>query len=500
MTNEMVTVSINGRCKCVPRGTLLSEALEMEKPCGGHGRCGKCVVTVSGDLSEITVSEKAHLTESELCSGKRLACMTSVLGDCEVEIDQRPDKTSILTDGRAAIEAKKTAFKKYGIAIDLGTTTLAARLYDRDGVLLGTATSVNSQVKWGSDVLSRVEAAIAGMSSELSRAIKADICAIIATLADISKISTGEVDSVVITGNTAMLSILVNESVEPFSHAPFVANRLFGETVCARDVGLGCLSAEASVYFPPCISAFVGADLTCAVMATELYNKRTAMLIDIGTNGELALFFDGRLIVTSMAAGPAFEGVGISCGMRGEPGAIDRVSVCDGRLKAHVIGDVKAIGLCGSGLVDAVAALLELGTLDESGYLEGGTAEIVEGVNLTQKDIRMLQLAKAAVCAGAGVIAEGKAIPRVYIAGGFGSYLDRKNASRIGLLPVELSTVAVTVGNAALDGASMLLLDPDAREVAEALARGAKSVNLSESRAFSDMYASSMIFTEIFNM
>ena len=327
-----------------------------------------------------------------------------------------------------------------------------------------------------------------------------DICAIIATLADKAKISTGEIDSVVITGNTAMLSILVNESVEPFSHAPFVANRLFGETVCARDVGLGCLSAEASVYFPPCISAFVGADLTCAVMATELYNKQTAMLIDIGTNGEIALFSGGQLAASSMAAGPAFEGVGISCGMRGELGAIDRVSVCNGGFDAHVIGDVKAIGICGSGLVDAVAALLELGTLDESGYLEGGTVEIVEGVNLTQKDIRMLQLAKAAVCAGAGVIAEGKAIPRVYIAGGFGSYLDRKNASRIGLLPAELSTVAITVGNAALDGASMLLLDPDAREVAEALARGAKNVNLSESSAFSDMYASSMIFTEIFNM
>lgn len=163
---------------------------------------------------------------------------------------------------------------------------------------------------------------------------------------------------------------------------------------------LTCLHPATPVYLPPCISAFVGADITCAILATQLCEGNTALLAGIGTNGEMALWHDGKLTVCSTAAGPAFDGVGISMGMRGADGAIDKVTLSEGALQAHILGNGPPVGICGSGLVDAVACLLENGILDESGCLEDDSVVIADPVALIPKDIRMLQLAKSAICAG----------------------------------------------------------------------------------------------------
>jgi len=223
------------------------------------------------------------------------------------------------------------------------------------------------------------------------------------------------------------------------------------------------------------------------------------MLVDIGTNGEIALWNGKELRVCSTAAGPAFEEIGISMGMRAERGAIDKVDLAAGRLAAHTIGDCAPHGICGSGLVDAVACMLELDELDESGYLESGEVYIEASVSINQKDIRALQLAKSAICAGIKTLIEEECITKTeidafYIAGGFGNYLNRINAMKIGLLPRELASRAVSVGNAALTGAAVLLLSRGKREEASDIAKRALHFELTTNRKFSELYMSGMLF------
>lgn len=196
-----------------------------------------------------------------------------------------------------------------------------------------------------------------------------------------------------------MLYLLTQTDPDCLSHAPFAASRLFGETLAAGELGLPCLHAQ--VYLPRCMSAFVGADITTALLASGICSKPdTRMLVDIGTNGEIALWHRGQLSCCSTAAGPAFEGAGLSMGMAGKTGAVDHVRVQDGALQAHVIGGGAPKGICGSGVIDALACLLELEQLDETGLLEQDPAPVAPPVCLTQKDVRMVQLAKSAICAG----------------------------------------------------------------------------------------------------
>ena len=496
--NKQITVTLNGLRLQSVQGMTLSEIAKGEKPCGGHGKCGKCKVIARGNLSEITDAEKQLLTNEELANGIRLACLTYALGDCTIEtLTERAD-TQIVTDGALPQMEFNPTFLQYGVAIDIGTTTLAAKLYDTKGTLLSETSRINPQQAWGADVISRIEAALDGKAKELAGAIRTALDEILFELAQKAGLTSQEIDSVVITGNTVMLSLLSEESVEPFSHAPFDAKRLFGETLTAKELSFSNLFPDTKIYLPPCISAFVGADTTCAILATELTKKNTlTMLADIGTNGEMALWDNGALTVCSTAAGPAFEGVGISMGMRGAVGAIDKVFVKDGTLYAHVIGDTAPKGICGSGLVDAVACMLDTEILDESGFLEDEPFEIQAPVTLTQKDIRMLQLAKSAICAGLLTLIKNSHlqpsdISTLYIAGGFGNYLNMQSAAKIGLLPAELSKNANAVGNAALGGASMILLNTDIKKEAETLVKGAKVLDLSTNPTFSEHYISGM--------
>ena len=500
--SKQITVTVNGKPRLAVAGLSVSEITGGEKPCGGHGRCGKCKVIAKGCLSELTEAEKKLLTEDELADGVRLACLTYALGDCEVTTLSENERAQIVTDGTLPEFEVKPTFAKYGVAIDIGTTALAARLYDTRGGLLAQSSRINPQQEWGADVISRIEAAIGGKARELARAIRQALDGIVSELGSVAKIDTKEIDGVVITGNTIMLSLLTEESVEPFSHAPFETRRLFGEMLTASGLALSRLTPNTPIYLPPCISAFVGADTTCALLSTELCEGDTAMMADIGTNGEMALWHDGRLTVCSTAAGPAFEGVGISMGMRGADGAIDKVSIVNGRLYAHVIGDGAPTGICGSGLVDAVACMLDLEIVDDSGYLEDDEFIIQAPVYLTPKDIRMLQLAKSAICAGIVTLAESKGmkaadISALYIAGGFGNYLNKESASRIGLLPSDLVQCSRSVGNAALAGASMLLLNTDIRVKAMNISKSAEVIDLSVNPRFSDRDMSGMMLEEI---
>lgn len=496
---QKIKIILNGKPIVAEAGITLSEISMGEKPCGGHGICGKCKVIAKGNLSEPTAAELGFLTEKERSCGIRLACLTRAMGDCEIQMLSTVKEPQIATEGVLPKFKLDPIFSDYGVAVDIGTTTMVARLYNAKGSIVAKTSRLNPQCAWGADVISRIEAAINGEAHLISQAVR---CSLNEMIAEFSAfIDTNYIDAVVITGNTVMLSLLTGQSLEPFSRAPFDVKQLFGQTYTAGELAPSILQSETPVYLPPCISAFVGADITCAILATELYKNNTAMLVDIGTNGEMALWHSGKLTVCSTAAGPAFEGVGISVGMQAVNGAIDKVMQQDGRLIAHVIGNKEAIGICGSGLVDAVACLIENGQIDQTGYLNDDMAPISHNVALVQGDIRALQLAKSAICAGVLTLIEEQKlnfadVSALFVAGGFGNYLNKESAAKIGLLPKELTAVTRPVGNAAIGGAAMLLLDATRKAVAQTIAQQTTVLNLSTNSVFSENYMMGMLFGE----
>lgn len=499
---KKITVTVNGKPIFADAGLKLSEIIKGDTPCGGFGKCGKCKVVARGNISEPSDVELKLLSDNELVHGVRLACLTEALGDCEIRSLFSYRKAQIITDGVLPKFECKPTFFNYGVAIDIGTTTVAARLYNSRGALLSETTCLNPQSRWGADVVSRINASLNGKRHLLSQTIRNALNDMITEISSAANISTKTIDGVCIVGNTVMLSLLTEESVEPFSHAPFDVKRLFGETLTAKELSLSALEPGTSIYLPPCISAFVGADITCALLATELCDKKTAMLVDIGTNGEMAWWHDNKLTVCSTAAGPAFEGVGIAMGMQGTVGAIDRVSISNGKIAAHVIGDTEPIGICGSGLIDAVACMLDENIIDESGYLEDDAVTIKKPVTIMPQDIRALQLAKSAICAGILTLIDVENlnvtdVPPLYIAGGFGNYLNKESAAKIGLLPKALVKSSHTVGNAALGGAAMLLLNSDVRVKAEYMSKNANVLDLSTSVVFSEYYMKGMTLSEV---
>lgn len=506
-SKKTVTVLLNGTPLTCPAGTVLGDLMQAgghgHMPCGGHGKCGKCRVTVMGEVSDPTEDEKRALSPDELASGIRLACRVTVLGDCAVTTTEQ-GRGQIVTHGAfpASMSGKKfnPSWSGYGAAIDIGTTTLAARLYGREGKLLSETSRLNPQSAWGADVISRMEAAMAGNGGKIARITRRALDGMLTELADAASVETADIGAVVITGNTVMLHLLTETNVEPLTHAPFAAERLFGEVLTAKELGLTALAPDSPMYLPPCIAAFIGADTVTATLASDLREiPETALLCDIGTNGEMVLWHEGTLYACSTAAGPAFEGAGISMGMSGRVGAIDRVWVRDGSIEAHVIGEGDPVGLCGSGLVDAVAALLDTELLDETGYLEDDPVEIAEPVTIIQEDIRAVQLAKSAIHAGMRTLIhtarlDPDEVATLYIAGGFGSYLDVTNAGKIGLLPEELTERVTVLGNAALTGAAMLLLCEELRAVCERLAKDTRVVELATNPVFVSEYMERMMF------
>ena len=400
-----------------------------------------------------------------------------------------------------------------GAAVDVGTTTVVLYLYDlATGRLLATASEPNPQAMFGADVITRIGKALHGEGGALARAIRDCIARLLATAAesvglasDASFAFTSATDTavfipsfvpdaMVITGNTAMLYLLTGRSPASIAAAPFDADTLFG--------GFTDLPFAHKVYLPRCMSAYVGADITTAALAVEFDKPGGCdLLVDIGTNGEMLLRAGDTLLACSTAAGPAFEGAGISCGMPARRGAISKVA---DDLSFTVLGGGgadTAVGLCGTGILDAVAALRKAGLIDDTGRLEEPFTFPGTHVSVTPADVRAVQLAKAAVCAGIlTLIGEAGLTPAdigtLYIAGGFGSFIDVRSAETIGLIPPGFAAKAVAVGNTAGAGASMVLLSSERRAAAEKLAVASRTVELSSSAAFMDAYVDQMMFPE----
>jgi uncharacterized 2Fe-2S/4Fe-4S cluster protein (DUF4445 family) len=383
---------------------------------------------------------------------------------------------------------------RLGAAVDIGTTTLALKLYDlSSGTALGEAAMLNPQTSVAADVMGRISAAMDGQLEKMRQQIVDAIASLLTAACKSAGQPETSVDKLVLTGNTTMLYLLTGRDPECLSHAPFKADTLFGnwDTVLGRDT-----------YLPSCMNAFVGADITCAVLASGMTeSSATSLLCDIGTNGEIALWKDGRLYVTSTAAGPAFEGAGISCGCSSIQGAIDKVRVENGAICAHTIGEVPAVGICGSGLIDAIAAFLAIEEIDETGAIESDDLPLRDGVALQSRDVRAVQLAKAAIAAGIETLMESAGtscdeIETLYIAGGFGSHLNVASAAAIGLIPGELAGKVKVIGNASLSGSIRLLLNRGSVAAAEAIAGNSSHVNLGGNPRFNEHYMDQMFFPE----
>lgn len=463
---------------------LESGGIDIAKPCGGHGNCGKCKAEIRGFVSEPNERERAF--------GGRLICQAILLGDAAVTLPEEVKSKQIELGGRTAAKAVDPMPGKLGAAIDIGTTTLAVRICDlATGEPVGETGAENPQCGCAADVMGRISAALSGDARRLRGGVTECVSRMLARILSEAGRAGETVNSFVITGNTTMLYLLTGQDVTCLSRAPFQADRLFDEELPAFG---------GNAYLPPCIGAFVGADITCAVLSSGICRAgETNMLCDIGTNGEIALWKGGTLFVTSAAAGPAFEGAGISCGCGSIPGAIDRVWTENGRIRFHTIGDAAPVGLCGSGLLDALAAFLALGMIDESGAAQEELQIPASGVKLTQADVRAAQLAKAAIAAGietlmktSGTAAE--EISELCIAGGFGGHIDLSGAVRIGLIPAALGGKARAIGNGALAGAEHLLLNRRRRAELRQLAKAAIPVNLGGDPDFNERFIDRLSF------
>ena len=443
-------------------------------------------------------TEKQFLSPAEIASGIRLACMAEVIADAEI-FTLEHGENCIKTDGERIEYSLNSTIRQYGLVVDIGTTTMVVGLYKANGEMLGKTGRLNPQTVWGADVISRIEAALNGNGTALQDAIVKAIENTAISLCEQNGINVKEIDGGVFTGNTAMLYLLTETPVEGLAHMPFSLVRAFGETIYAKDLGMSCFSPNMKIYLPPCISPFIGADTACALLATSFWKRDdTFLMIDVGTNGEMVFFSHGKMYACSTAAGPAFEGAGLSCGMRGEDGAIEHICVENGKMCLQVIGNKEPIGICGSGVVDAVACLIEMGQLDETGYMEEG-AELADSVILTCKDIRSIQLAKSAIYAGITTLLKtvGVGVEEVasfMLAGGFGGYVDLKNAGKIRLFPEKLVPRTKILGNAAYNGAVALLLDSSLKEHCKQAVLNTEVIDLSKNSIFMQEYAESMMF------
>ena len=494
------------------------------------------------ELAEATLSDQrtdlARLTDAiddlELTADLHvLRRLATVLREADFKVT-----AVVIDEDLIDVEPGDTTSARYAIAFDLGTTTVVGTLLDvGTGTPLAVASTLNRQQPFGGDVITRISATM--MDKEALGRLQA---AAAATLADLASrvcreagIDPGHVYEVAIAGNATMTALALGIDPEPLGVAPFVMSSAQPPSVLATDVGLS-LHPRARAYFFPALGAYVGGDIVAGMLATGMdRDKRTRLFIDVGTNCEIVLSDGETILSTAAPAGPAFEGGAIRCGMRAADGAIEVIKVDphatgdDPAVTLGVIGDVEPRGLCGSGLVDAVAELVRVGLLDSSGRLVPDEAahdiapaladrmsrigeervfllhrptpdtDPAECVYLSQRDVRELQFAKAAISTGWSLLLEQlglehRDVQQVLLAGSFGSYLSPASAVRIGLVPQLPVLRIVAAGNVAGEGAKMALLSVRERAGALALLEEVTYVELSDRPDFNDAFVEQLAF------
>lgn len=513
----------------------------VDAPCGGKGTCGRCRVRFVSEAPQPTANERRLLTAEERSSGVRLACEVRVAEACSLQLPvSREQEIDVLVTADAAegenvgqtagaipgerdcaaMHSREGATKmrgqsrkkRCGAAVDIGTTTLAATLYDlTEKKRLAAASSVNHQRAYGADVLSRIQAANEGAAEELRLSICRDIDALLAGLVADAGIPDDAVEELVIVGNTTMCHLLRGLSCAGLGAAPFTPEDLSLWEGSGAELALSD-RWSVSVTILPGISAFVGADIVAGIYALEMDRKKNALLLDIGTNGEMAAGGADGFLVTSAAAGPVFEGGNISCGVAGVPGAVtnlvlERDPAATGGIRTVELSTIAGetpIGLCGTGIIDAVGEAVRLGLIDENGTFEEpwftDGMPVAEGrFRFRQEDVRQVQMGKAAIRAGIETLlteSGGEDPEEILLAGGFGFRMDEEQAIRIGLFPEQFRGHITMIGNSALAGAERYLLDDRtaAKQRLASITGRAQELSLAMHPKFNELYLDEMFF------
>lgn len=457
---------------------------------------------------------------------KELYRLPELLRENDYQVTAVHDRNYIIT-----VEPGNTSKANFGIAVDIGTTTVVAYLVDlTTGKTVGATSGLNTQKSHGQDVISRINYTLqneAGIE-QLRKRIVNQINGMIWDLAERNNVAIENIYSIALAGNTTMMHLAAGLPPKYIATVPFIPVAKNRMTFLAEDLGFG-IPKGASAYLLPSISGYVGADIVSAVLASGLYyGEAFSLLIDIGTNGEIVLGSNDGLLCCSTAAGPAFEGATIRHGVGGISGAINSVSIQDNKITYTTISDARPIGICGSGIIDAMAILLSCGVVDETGrMLEPGDAaagecelaqhltvdgdqpaitlapsdvtESGEQIVLSQKDVREIQLAKASIAAGIMTLLRKSGrgvedIDIVYIAGGFGSFTNKENAVKIGLIPSELLDKVKVIGNAAGTGAVLSLISENCLAECDRISSQAEYIELSSSPEFQEEYIENMYF------
>ena len=450
---------------------LQKNGYDIAADCGGNGKCGKCLVDIEIDGVRQTV----------------FACKTPLADNMSVYLKETTAKG--LTFGvDNFIKGDKEGL---GLALDIGTTTLAFYFVDLlSGKTLSTYSCLNPQRSFGADVVSRISYSIENSFLPLTNALKDKINEIIEK--ECSLLGK-KLDLLVATGNTVMMHLFVGEKIESFGTFPFTPVFLEKREY---DNKLG-YNADKIIVLPS-FSSFVGADIVCGGLSSNIENGNN-ILIDLGTNGEILCHSLGKIYTTSVAAGPAFEGANIECGMGGIKGAISSVYCDKDEIKYSTIENAPAVGICGSGLIDAIAVMLEKGVIDASGAFTNGKDRfyITENIYISDKDVRNFQLAKSAVRSGIDAILdklENKNIDNLFVCGGLGYYIHLDNAVKVGLIPESLSTKAKALGNTAVSGAKACLLSNEYLDKASTLSKKAINIDLSFNTFFLNAFIENMTF------
>ena len=468
---------------------LREKNIHIDAACNGLGVCGKCKIKL--ESTDVSTSERKLLGEENIKSGYRLACMHSIDEvDKEFilksfESGKKPDSI-VLTESFTPKIIHTNIQEKYGIAIDIGTTTVAMELIDlKNAKIISKVADVNSQVKFGFDVMSRIAFTLENPEglSTLQKSIVDTLNTLINKLLDESKIKREDIAELAVSANTTMCHILLGESVESLGKFPFLPGFTEAKRVCAKDIGI---DLDATLITLPHISGFLGSDIVSGVYASGICDdkEKNILFIDIGTNGEMLLKTDNNLLATSCAIGPALEGMNISCGIRAGIGAIDDFHIDEADISYTTIGNTDPIGICGSGVLSMVRELLKSGFINKMGAIDKKCLDsnhsfikaddsgkpfikINDNLYFTAKDIRQVQLAKGAILSGiralikkAGI--ETCDITRVCIAGQFGKYISMDSFFGVGLLSKEFEGKVEYLGNTSLTGAYMALLDKNA--------------------------------------
>lgn len=486
---------------------LIRGGFYIDAVCGGKGRCGKCAVRVTEGIALVSDKDRSVFSQKDLADGKRLSCTLYPDRPITVCIETKNDLNAVIDYKLPTVNIKKQK-SEYQIAVDIGTTTIVLQLINTaDMKVQKTVSMINSQRRYGADVISRIQAAAGGKADGLRNSIRNDLKNGILTLCNECKISETDISKIVISANTTMIHLLMGYDCMLLGQYPFTPVNIDFIKESAKNI-IG-INSNTEVVLIAGISAYVGGDIVSGLYAYGFADSDDiCMLIDLGTNGEMAIGNKNRILVTSVAAGPAFEGGNITFGTASVDGAICGVKTDGENMRFKTINNKPPIGICGTGVIELTAELLHRNIIDSTGlldekYFENGfplaKKENGENIVFTQKDIREIQLAKAAVRAGTEILLsrytiEAEKVSKVYIAGGFGYKLDIEKAAEIGMLPKELSARAEAVGNSSLMGAVKFLSDKNAVEKIKRTVEVSEEKTLSTDEEFNNIFIENMMF------